>query len=105
MLQVRQGRQAACRLNAREPLSRYAQLRSSWRIERLEGFDTPGANWIDWMIVDRRSSVADQVAARMDIRAWLITLSRRVGKIARELGAWLLDDGSGPQEQTFSVEN
>lgn len=85
MLQVRRGRQAACRLNTREPLSRYAQLGKGIKIEPLQSYIAAHGDWVDQIVTDRRSSVGDQVAARMDIRAWLATLSRRTRKIAEAL--------------------
>lgn len=84
-LHVRRGRETACRLNAREPLSRYAQLGAGTKTMRPKRLDTVHGDWIDLLLTDRRSSVFDQVAARMDLRAWLNTLSRQVGKIARDL--------------------
>ena len=61
----------------REPLSRYAQLGKSRTIH--------GEPWIDVLVEDRRASIADQVAIRIDAREWLATLSRRTKQIARDL--------------------
>ena len=83
--QVKQGRPAVGRLNSREPLSRYAQLGQGFHVERLLHLQQ-GPRPMDRC--DRRgreSAVADQVAARMDVRAWFATLSRRTRQIAKDL--------------------
>ena len=82
---VRSGRIAGCRLSSREPLSRYAQLRRGIRIESLQTDDPRDRNWIDALAHDRRSSVLDLVAARLDVAAWLATLCRRTRQIAADL--------------------
>ena len=74
--QVRRGRPAVGRMSMREPLSRYAQLKSR-TIHREP--------WIDVLVEDRRASIADQVAIRIDAREWLATLSRRTKQIAKDL--------------------
>jgi hypothetical protein len=83
--QVKRGRLAVGRLNNREPLSRYAQLSRGFRVEWLSRCSNMDAQWIDRIVEDRRSSVADQVAVRLDARAWLATLSGRTRQVAREL--------------------
>ena len=79
ILAVRRGRPTGSRMNGKEPLSRYAQVRHGFEVEQGYG------NWIDLLVEDQRASVPDQVAARMDVRAWLATLSRRTQQIARDL--------------------
>jgi DNA-binding NarL/FixJ family response regulator len=66
-------------MNGKEPLSRYAQLGNGMRIEQLQG------NWIDEMVEDKRASVTDQVAAKMDVGAWFATLTKRMKEIAKDL--------------------
>jgi transposase-like protein len=78
-LAVKRGRPAGNRLNGKEPLSRYAQLGKGFQVEQLP------SNWIDLFIEDKRASVPDQVAIKMDLRAWLATLSQRMRKIAQDL--------------------
>ena len=75
--QVRRGRPAVGRMSSKEPLSRYAQLGKSRTIRREP--------WIDVLVDDRRASIADQVAIRIDAREWLATLSRRTKQIAKDL--------------------
>jgi len=84
-LHVRKGRQAACRMNSREPLSRYAQMKKDICVEPLQRFSAAQDQWIDLILEDQRSSVLDQVAARMDMRAWLAKLSLRTARIAKDL--------------------
>jgi hypothetical protein len=76
---VKRGRPTAGRMNSKEPLSRYAQVGRGFHVEHLN------SNWIDTMVEDKRASVADQVAAKMDVGAWLATLTRRTRQIAKDL--------------------
>jgi hypothetical protein len=78
-LQVKRGRPAGSRMNGKEPLSRYAQIGNGIRIEQMQ------SNWIDAMVEDKRTSVADQVAAKMDLGAWFATLTKRMNEIAKDL--------------------
>ena len=83
--QVQSGRSAGCRLNSMEPLAVYAQRRRGIRVEQLNVDDLCDRNWIDSLAHDLRSSVVDQVAARLDVAAWFATLSRRTRQIAKDL--------------------
>ena len=82
---VKQGRPAVGRMNVHEPLSPYAQLNRGIHVERLHSHSKRHDKWIDVIVEDGRSPVADQVAARMDVRAWFATLSRRTRQIAKDL--------------------
>ena len=77
--QVKRGRPASGRMNGKDPLSRYAQIGNGIHIQRQQ------SNWIDVMAEDKRASVFDQVAARMDVSAWFATLTERMNEIARDL--------------------
>ena len=77
-LAVKRGRPAGNRMNGKEPLSRYAQIGNGIQVEQA-------GNWIDLLVEDKRASIADQVAARLDVGAWFATLSRRMKRIARDL--------------------
>lgn len=79
VLQVKRGRPAGNRMNSREPLSRYAQIGRGIRGRRLPG------SWIDTLVEDKRASVADQVAAKIDVGAWFATLTNRMKDIAKDL--------------------
>jgi hypothetical protein len=76
---VKRGRPAVGRMNGKEPLSRYAQIGSRVRFERQSG------EWIDKLAEDKRASVVDQVAAKLDVRAWFSTLTKRTNEIAKDL--------------------
>lgn len=79
ILAVKRGRPACGRMNGQEPLSRYAQVLHGFAAEQGSG------QWIDLLVEDRRASVPDQVAARLDVRAWFATLSRRTQQVATDL--------------------
>jgi hypothetical protein len=83
--QVRRGRPAAGRMNGKEPLSRYARVKNGFQIERLHNYSARQDRWIDMLVEDKRASVADQVAAKLDVGAWFGTLSRRMRQIAKDL--------------------
>jgi DNA-binding CsgD family transcriptional regulator len=83
--QVRRGRPAAGRMNGKEPLSRYARVKKGFQIERLHNYNARQDRWIDMLVEDKRASVADQVAAKLDVGAWFGTLTQRMKQIARDL--------------------
>ena len=66
-------------MNGKEPLSRYAQIGNGIQVEQTQG------KWIDALVEDKRASVADQVAAKMDVGAWFATLTRTMKQIAKDL--------------------
>jgi hypothetical protein len=76
---VRRGRPAAGRMNSKDPLSRYAQLRKGIRV------DSKASVWIEELVEDRRAPVLDQVAAKVDVGAWFATLSHRMKRIAKDM--------------------
>jgi hypothetical protein len=76
--QVKCGRPAVGRLNCKEPLSRYGRIRNDIRCDRE-------AHWIETLVLDNRASVVDQVAAKLDVRAWFATLTMRMKEIAKDL--------------------
>jgi hypothetical protein len=76
---VRRGRPAAGRVNAMDPFSKYAQIGKGIRVE------TSGNKWIETLVEDKRASVPDQVAAKMDVGAWFSTLTDRMRQIAKDL--------------------
>jgi hypothetical protein len=83
--QTKAGRIPGGRLNCRDPLSLYAQLRKCYRMNRLHSYGTRRGSWIDELVEDKRARVPDVVAARLDFRAWLSCLCKRTRKIARDL--------------------
>jgi hypothetical protein len=76
-LQVKSGRPATGRMTRKEPLSRYAQIGSGIQVEQTA--------WIETLVEDKRASVPDQVAAKLDVSAWFASLADRMKQIARDL--------------------
>ena len=83
--QVKSGRTIATRLNVREPLSRYARLRKRFQVERLDHWCRLEEEWLPVLVEDRRISVAEQAALRIDIPNWLSRFARRTRQIAWDL--------------------
>ena len=84
-LHTRRGRLACCRMNSKEPLSRYAQLGKGFRVEPLYHRNPDDDIWINDAIDTRQASVADRVAIKLDFMAWLGSLCRRTRRIAVDL--------------------
>jgi hypothetical protein len=78
-LAVKRGRPAGSRMNGKEPLSRYGQICNGIHVEH------PPGNWMDLLVEDKRASVPDQVAAKLDVSAWFATLTFRMRQIAKDL--------------------
>lgn len=77
--QVKRGRPAVGRMNGKEPLSRYAQLGNGIQVDPAQG------QWIDILVEDKRAPVADQVAAKLDVGAWFLTLTLKMRQVAKAL--------------------
>jgi hypothetical protein len=85
MLQIRNGRECGCRLNSKDVCSRYAQLRREISVVPLQHRDPDDDRWVTDVIDGRKTPILDQVAARLDIIAWLSSLRRRTKSIATDL--------------------
>lgn len=83
--QVRDDRRVGNHLNVREVLSRYAQRIKGFIVGRLDHFDKEEGEWMEAVVEDHQTPVADQVAFRIDFPAWLRTQSRRNRRIAETL--------------------
>ena len=84
--QVRDGRKVGCKLNIRDPLSRYCQKRKGVVVERLDVFDEEENAWAEAVVQDTRTAtVPDIVSFRCDFPAWLETLRHRDRRIAETL--------------------
>lgn len=83
--QVRDGRRVGAQLNVRDVLSDYCQRHKRVQVERLDVQDEPDAGWRAIVVEDRRATPADTAAARIDIAAWLATLSVRERELAQTL--------------------
>ena len=83
--QVIDGRRVGSRQNTRDVLSRRAQRKKRFQVERLDRFDDYENGWREAVVEDTRTPVFDQVCFRIDFPAWLARLSRRDRRIAELL--------------------
>ena len=79
--QVREGRRVGSKLNVKDVLSPYAQRRKGFTVEPLRHQNARG-QWEDLVVEDKRSTPADVAACRLDFRAWLRRLDRRMRAVA-----------------------
>ena len=85
--QIRDGRRVGKRLNILDVSSEYAQARKQIVLERLDHYDRNEEGWVEAVVEDHHTPVADQVAFRLDFPHWLSTFTRRDRKIAELLAA------------------
>ena len=83
--QVRVGRRVGCRQNANDVLSLWARRINGIKIEQLNQRDPQSGTLNRLLIEDRHAGPAETAAARIDVRAWLGTLSRQQRRIAKAL--------------------
>ena len=83
--QVRSGRKVGTRQNSKDVMSRIAQGRHSFAVERLDRYDRQDGEWIEAVVEDQRTPVADQAAFRCDFPRWLGMQPRRERRIAELL--------------------
>jgi hypothetical protein len=83
--QVIAGRRVGTKPKLRDVLSRQAQSADGIIVERLDTFDEDQGEWRAALVEDRRASPADIAAARIDVAAWLRSLSQRNRRIAKTL--------------------
>ena len=76
---VRRGRPAAGKMNGQDVLSRYAQVGHGIQVDRSKG------EWIEALVEDKRASVPDQVATKLDFGSWFSSLTMRMKEIAMDL--------------------
>lgn len=79
------GRKAACRGNRNDVMSHYARRINGLAIKRLDRRDEASGQWSQLLVEDRHAGPAETAAARIDVSAWLRTLSKRNRKIAKAL--------------------
>jgi DNA-binding NarL/FixJ family response regulator len=82
---IRAGRRVGNRMNSRDVLSPRAGRVQRPTIESLDGHDPRTGRWKDILVEDRHAGPADIAAARIDIAAWLGTLSPRHRQIVQAL--------------------
>lgn len=83
--QVKDGRKVGGHLNCKDVLSEYCQAKKHVRVERLDRFDEEEGQWLEAVVEDHRTPVADQAAFRCDFPEWLAKLSPRDRRIALRL--------------------
>jgi hypothetical protein len=80
--QVIDGRHVGSGQNTRDVLSRRAQQKKQFSVQRLDHFCEEENQWLEAVVEDLHTPVFDQVCFRVDFPAWLDRLSRRNRRIA-----------------------
>jgi hypothetical protein len=83
--QVIAGRRVADKPRLRDVLSPQARSVDGIIVERLDVFDEQQCEWRQVLVEDRHATPADIAAARIDVAAWLCSLSVRNRRIAKTL--------------------
>ncbi len=83
--QVRAGRRLGCSLNSKDLLSPWARKRHGLTIEQLDQSDNRSGSFDQLLVEDRQAGPAEIAAARIDMAAWLGSLSKRQRRIAKAL--------------------
>jgi hypothetical protein len=81
----RAGRRAGTKRNVRDISSPYTRAAKGIVLERLDQFDSREGQWREILVEDRKAGPAETAAARIDVAAWLQSLSRRKRKVAQTL--------------------
>ena len=68
------------------------ESRTGFQIERLHNYNARQDRWIDMLVEDKRASVADQVAARMDVRDLVRDVISPDEADCQGSGGWLLNE-------------
>jgi hypothetical protein len=82
---VRTGRCLGCRQNSRDVLSESARRTHGITVERIDRPAGRSGTWHQLLVEDHRAGPAETAAARLDLAAWLRTLSKRNRRIAKAL--------------------
>ncbi len=48
----------------------------------------PPSKWIEVLVEDKRATVPDQVAAKLDVGTWFGSLSQHMKQIAKDIWHW-----------------
>jgi RNA polymerase sigma factor (sigma-70 family) len=80
--QVRDGRKVGTSMNTRDVMSKRAQRRHGFTVDRLDSSDPA---WFEAVVADTRTPVVDQASFRIDFPEWLKKLSRRDRRVALKL--------------------
>ena len=83
--QFHSGRRVGSRFNIRDVASAAAQRRHGFIVERIDRVDRATGEWVEAVVDDTETPVADQAAFRCDFPAWLRKQNRRNRRIAEAL--------------------
>lgn len=83
--QVYSGRRVGVRLNIRDVMNQSRQERHQCVVQSIYRWSDADGTWREQIVEDRRSTPAEIAAARLDIAAWLASLSPRLCAIATTL--------------------
>jgi hypothetical protein len=97
--QVPAGRQVGTKPKLHDVLAPRAQSAYGVIVERLDTFDEEQGQWRAALVEDRHATAADIAAARIDVAAWLRSLSRRDRRIAGTLAMGETTSGVARQFQ------
>jgi hypothetical protein len=100
--QVREGRQVGSSWSVRDVLSRRAQQKKRFTVERLDRLDRHDDRWSEAILEDSHTPVLDQVWFRIDFPEWLSRLPVRDRSIAESLA---MGDPTRQVAQRFGVSS
>jgi DNA-directed RNA polymerase specialized sigma24 family protein len=83
--QVIAGRRVANKPKLSDVMSPQAHSAHGFLVERLDVFDEKRSQWRQVLVEDRSAGPAEIAAARIDVAAWLCSLSPRSRRIAKAL--------------------
>jgi len=83
--QVLDGRKVGSKLNVRDVLSKYAQSRKGFHVDRLDCLDEETGQWQEIVVEDRHAGPAEVVECRIDFGDWMASLPRPQRQIADTL--------------------
>jgi hypothetical protein len=95
--QVRSGRRVGGRLSGRDIMS---PANHRVTVEQLDQFDQQDGEWREALVEDKHAGPADTAAARIDVAAWLRSLGRKNGRIAKLLAS---GEGTGAVARKFGL--
>ena len=98
--QVRGGRRVGGRLNLHDILSPQARRHHGITIKRLDRRNPQDGVWGELLVEDRKAGPAQTAIARLDLAAWLRTLSKRNRQIAKALS---LGETTGTVARQFGL--
>jgi hypothetical protein len=95
-----EGRWVGTRMNVQDVTSDYCQRRKHVDVESLDHWDTNDQEWKEVHVEDRTITPADLAASRLDVPAWLGSLSSRLRKVAEALA---IGESCGYVAKTFGI--